>query len=121
MNQPQLSAIHGNEVDPDVEKLWAEVFKASAIVIVHSKKFGFTGMSKADPSIDDLLLYMKLIEGAIDALIENPDAVTLEEMRKLLNAQKQFANLKWVAKTLQQGDRTAFNEAMRNLEGQAPF
>lgn len=120
MTTNNLSVIHGNEVDPDVERLWAEVFKTSAIVIVHSKKFGFTGMHEADPSIEDLLMYMKLIEGAIDALIENSE-VTLEETRKLLNAQKQLATLKWVAKTLQQGDRAAFTDAMANLETQAPF
>lgn len=111
-----------NTVSADVEALWAAVFRCSAIVIVHAKKFGFTGMSKADPSIEDLLLYVRLVEGAIDGLIETPDVVTLEEMRLLLNAQKQFATLKMVAKILQNnGTHEQFEAAMLDLEKQAPF
>lgn len=78
-------------------------------------------MHDPDPNIHDLLMYVKLVEGAIDALIENPDAVSLEEMRMLLNAQKQLATLKLVAKTLQQGSHEEFEAAMRDLETQAPF
>jgi hypothetical protein len=123
MTHPIAAQLVGNEVNDDVEALWAAVFRCSAIVIQHATKFGFTGMHKADPSIADLLLYIRLVEGAIDGLIETPDTVTFEEMRLLLNAQKQFATLKMVAKILQskEGTHEQFAAAMRDLEGQASF
>jgi hypothetical protein len=122
MSQSNIAVLPGNEVDPDVERLWAAVFRCSAIVITHSKKFGFTGMTKPDPNIHDLLMYVKLVEGAIDVLVESPAAVSMEEMRLLLNAQKQFTSLKMVAKIIESnGTHDQFEDAIRELENQAPF
>jgi hypothetical protein len=119
MNQANVALV-GTQVDPDVERLWAAVFRCSGIVIQHAKKFGFTGMTVPDPNIHDLLIYVKLVEGAIDALIEDPEAISPEELRLLLNANKQMATLKRVALTLQQGSHEGFEAAMRELENQAP-
>ncbi len=119
MTQSNSSVIVGNEVDPDVEKLWASVFQSSAIVIVHAKKFGFNGMSQLNPNIDDLLIYLKLVVGALDAVTDFDTGVTPEEVRLLMNAKKQLATLESVAKMLKLGDVNGFHESMRELESQA--
>lgn len=118
MTQSNSSVLTGNDVHPNVQKVWEAVFRSSAVVIVHAKKFGFTGMDHLDPDIDQLLTYMYLVVGAIDALL-NSATVSPEEARLLLNAKKQIGNLESVAKMLQLGDVDGFDKAMRELESQA--
>lgn len=120
MNQPQPSAIHGNEVSPTVEDLWGLVFQCGEIVIKHSREFGFEGMHKPQPNIHQLILYVSLLEGAIDALTEEGDA-SFEEVRLLLNTKRRLATMKVAGKALRQGNQGDFEAAMRDLQNQAPF
>lgn len=120
MNQSQLSVIHGNEVSPTVEDLWNLIFQCGEIVIKHSRDFGFEGMHKPQPNIHHLVLYVGLLEGAIDALTEDGDA-SFEEVRLLLNTKRRLATMKVAGKALKQGNRGDFEAAMKDLQNQAPF
>jgi hypothetical protein len=104
----------------EVERLWAAVFRVSAGVIVHAKKFGFSGMSDMTPNIHDIMMYITFVESAIDALSNDKDA-EYEDIRLLLNSKRQMTTLKFVAKALDQGDYQAFEKAMHELETQAAF
>lgn len=120
MKQANVAAIQGNEVAPTVQDLWTAVFECGEIVIGHWKSFGFGEMHKPDPNIHDLILYVALLDGAINALLNTADK-TFEEVRLLLNTQRRLATMKEAGKYLEQKNQTEFEAAMGDLANQAPF
>ena len=77
-------------------------------------------MSKLNPNIHDIMLYIGIIEGGIDVLSADPDA-PYEDVRLLLNSKRQMSTLKYVASALNRGDLEDFEKAMADLESQANF
>lgn len=120
MTQAQVSVIHGNTVAPTIEGLWAEVFICGDLVVRHWKDFGFHGMHKPDPNIHHLILYVTLLEGAINALINNAD-ISTEETRLMLNAQLRLVIMKRAGQHLRDNQQEEFEAEMRELANQAPF
>lgn len=120
MTQPQLSFIIGNDVKPTVEALWEKVFLYSDVVIKHSRDFGFEGMHKPQPNIHQLVLYVGLLEGAVDTLVEDADA-SFEEIRLMLNSKRRLGSIKAAAKALIRKDQADFDAAIKDLETVAPF
>lgn len=77
-------------------------------------------MNQLNPNIHDIMLYIGIIEGAIDVLSTDPDA-PYEDVRLLLNSKRQMSTLKYVASALNRGDLEDFEKAMLDLENQAAF
>jgi hypothetical protein len=120
MNPPQLSMIIGNDVQPTVEALWDKVFQYSEVVLEHSRDFGFEGMHQPQPNIHQLVLYVGLLEGAIDVLTEDANA-TPEEIRLMLNSRRRLGSIKAAAKALIRENQEDFDAAIKDLENVAPF
>lgn len=120
MNQPQVQVIQGNEVKPTIETLWAAIFGCGDIVVKHWKDFGFSGMHQPNPNIHQLILYVILLEGVIEAAIRSEE-LSPEETRLMFNAQLRLNIMKRAGKHLKNNEQDEFEVAMRELANQAPF
>lgn len=113
------------EATPYVAQLWDGVFHTSNVVITNSKLYGFVGIQLIEnPNIRQLLASMSVVSTMLDKIMEaasspNTPDVGHDNMRMLLNARKQVAQLEAVAVALAANDEALYNEEVEKLELQA--
>lgn len=109
-----------NEQDKKhVEELWAKVFESSNRVISQNQKYGFQGVAKLPhPDVHVMVVQLKYFGAIIDILI---DQMPHDEMRLLLNAKAQIANMELLALAVSTNNLDAYRSALEALERQAVF
>jgi hypothetical protein len=103
-------------------KAWEDVFQASNKVLQHSKAFGFSGISVIpDPNIHQMLRTLRYIGPMLTDIMESLKELELspDDIRLMINAIEQIRRLEMVAMALIGNDEALFNEAIKDLDGQA--
>jgi len=104
-----------------VEQAWGGIMKVAETVVKKHEEFGFSLIAtKINPSLDDILRSLRVIEGIIDLLL--PD---MEEdfslARMVLNAKQQIVRIGQVSVALKTDNQDDYDAAIRELKAQAPF
>ena len=109
------------KVRPRLSMVLEKVFETTDTMLKVHTSVGFKDFNKTiDPSIEEILLDLKLIEAVLDTL----DAVGVldyDETRRVMNAKQQIWNVQNVATSLQNGDEASYLEAMKRLDTQVAF
>jgi hypothetical protein len=106
-------------ISDQVEKIWAEIFgTANKILQVHVK-FGFSEFAaKIDPSVDDILLSLKVVESLLDTLYTS-GTLEYSESRMVHNAKQQIWLVQCIAEALKNGNEEDYTAAIKKLGDQA--
>lgn len=104
-----------------LELAWDYVFKIVNIFITQHDKFGFSLIEKkSSPSIEDMLLSLKMM-GAILNIIDDSGSIDTGSQRMLLNAKQQIILFERAVLAIQGGDPNGYTEAVNGLRRQAQF
>ena len=115
------SAVWAAEISPRIEKLVNEIFTAANQVLQAHAKFGFSGIAQlANPSIEETLLFLNLIEAVLDTL-EGRSILDYDENRRVLNAKQQIWNVQNIANSLKSSNEKDYLDAIGRLDKQVDF
>lgn len=115
------STVWAVEIGPRIELLVNEIFTAANKVLQSHAKFGFSGIARlANPSIEETLLFLNLVEAVLDTL-EARNILDYDESRKVLNAKQQIWNVQNIANSLRSNNEKDYSDAIERLDKQVTF
>ena len=115
------SAVWAAEISPRIEILVNEIFIAANKVLQAHAKFGFSGIAQlANPSIEETLLFLNLVEGALD-ILDARSVLDYDESRRVLNAKQQIWNVQNIANSLKSSNENDYLDAIKRLDKQVDF
>lgn len=92
------------KVAVELENAWANVFKIVNHFLTHHDRFGFKLIEeKIDPSLEDLLMSLKVM-GSILNILDDLQSLDTSEQRMLLNAKQQIVLFERAALALKASD-----------------
>ena len=107
------------QIAPKVEELWGAIFQTADKILQVHLKFGFEQFTdKISPSIEDILLSLKVVESLLDTL-DNAGALEYTEHRLVMNAKQQIWLIECVGGALKNGDENDYNAAIHKMSNQA--
>lgn len=105
----------------EVEKIWADVFTSVNEIVKSHLNFGYTAIAvNIHPSIDDMLLSLKVVESGLDTVYAS-GKLQYEETRLILIAKQQIHHVQRVAEALKNENEADYEAAMKELECQVQF
>lgn len=110
---------HWRQISDQIEEIWAEIIKvANKVLRVHAK-FGFSEFSdRIHPSLEDILLGLKVVESALDT-VSASGSLEYSEGRKVQNAKQQIWLVECIGEALKHGDEADYQSAIQKLGNQA--
>lgn len=100
---------------------WANVFKVINHFISQHDQFGFKLIEeKIDPSIEDMLLSLKVM-GAILNILDGALSIEASEQRMLINAKQQIILFEQATLAVKGGDEAEYLRVVELLRTQAQF
>lgn len=108
-----------SQVAVEVENTWADVFTTIDKILKVHLKFGFENFAKnLNPSIEDVLLSLKVAESLLDALY-NSAKLDYSEQRMIFNCKQQILLVQELAEAVRNKDQGGYEEAIGRLRNQA--
>lgn len=108
------------QIQDEVEAAWSDIFKVVNTVVDHHVLFGFKLIeSKINPSFQDILLSLKMMEALLDVF--PVDDVEYATSRMILNAKQQINNIELVVTALKHKRQDDYETAIARLRTQAQF
>lgn len=108
------------QIQDEVEAAWSGIFKVVNTVVDHHVQFGFKLIeSKINPSFQDILLSLKMMEALLDVF--PVDDVEYATSRMILNAKQQINNIELVVTALKHKRQDDYEAAIARLRTQAQF
>ncbi len=108
-----------SQVAVEVENTWADVFTTIDKILKVHLKFGFENFAKnLNPSIEDVLLSLKVAESLLDALY-NSAKLDYSEQRLIFNCKQQILLVQELAEAVRNKDQGGYEEAIRRLRNQS--
>ena len=109
------------KVAVELENAWANVFKIVNHFLTHHDRFGFKLIEeKIDPSLEDLLMSLKVM-GSILNILDDLQSLDMSEQRMLLNAKQQIVLFERAALALKASDEAEYEDVVESLRKQAQF
>lgn len=104
-------------VASQVEEIWGEVFQTADRISKVHLKFGFEKFTdKISPSIEDIVLSLKVIEAVLDGIHHVLD---YSEQRLVSNSKQQILWVQDLAEALKNNDEPRYTQAIDKLTKQA--
>lgn len=108
------------QIQGEVDAAWSSIFRVVNTVVDHHVQFGFKLIeSKINPSFQDILLSLKVMEALLDVF--PVDDVEYATSRMILNAKQQINNIELVVTALKHNRQDDYEAAMTRLRTQAQF
>jgi hypothetical protein len=108
------------QIQGEVDAAWSSIFRVVNTVVDHHVQFGFKLIeSKINPSFQDILLSLKMMEALLDVF--PVDDVEYATSRMILNAKQQINNIELVVTALKHNRQDDYEAAMARLRTQAQF
>lgn len=107
-----------------VEEMWSNVFNASNKLIQDTKLFAFSEIeSLPKPNIHQMLKTLTVFDNILDLILtlNQNGQVDVKDTRLIFNAKQQILLMERIATALRNKDRPDYDEAVLQLENQAPF
>lgn len=121
MSTTKAVGIDWDKVKPLVEQAWAGVFQVVNTVIASHDNYGFKSIeSKINPSLQDILRGLKVMEAILDAILAE-NQLEYDSSRLILNAKQQINCIELIAVALKHGREDDYEEAIAKLSRQAQF
>lgn len=110
-----------NQIAPQVEEVWAEIFAVANNIIKVHLKFGFSEFAgKINPSVDDILLSLKVVDSLLSTLYDS-GTLEISESRMVHNAKQQIWLIRCISDALKMGSEADYAAAIAKLGAQAQF
>ena len=123
MTQKSVSVVDvdSGRLPETLEKAWDLVLQITNSFLKAHDKFGFELVEKkSNPSLEDMLLSLKVMSGILNSL---DDAGFFEgsEQRKLLNAKQQIIWFERATLSLKEKDEAGYESVIALMKNQAQF
>ena len=109
------------QVVAEVELTWSDVFSTVDRILKVHLRFGFEKFAEnLHPSIDDVVLSLKIAESLLDTLY-NSAKLDYSEQRLIFNCKQQILLVQELAEAVRNRDQSGYEQAIGRLRNQAPF
>lgn len=107
------------QISDQIEVIWDEILEVANTVLQAHAKFGFSEFAdKINPSLEDILLSLKVVESALDTVYAT-GTLEYSEERKVQNAKQQIWLVQSIGAALKHGNEADYESAMEKLGNQA--
>mgnify|MGYP003412670872 FL=1 len=113
--------IDGNGLPDTLERAWELVLELTNSFLRTHDKFGFELVEKkSNPSLEDMLLSLKVMGGILNSL-DDSGVFDGSEQRKLLNAKQQIVWFESATLALKEKDQAGYESVIAMMKNQAQF
>lgn len=113
------AAARWKEISASVEEVWAEVLSVADTVLKAHAKFGFDQFAeKIDPSLDEILFGLQIIESVLDTISATGN-LEYSELRKISNAKQQILWVQTIGNALKYGNEADYLDSIGKLGNQS--
>lgn len=123
MTQESVNVVDtdGNGLPDDLESAWDLVLSLTNSFLRANDKFGFALVEKkSNPSLEDMLLSLKVMAGILNSLDES-GVFEGSEQRKLLNAKQQIVWFERATLALKEKNQEEYESVIAMMKNQAQF
>lgn len=105
------------EISREVELIWSAVMKVADKVLLAHANFGFRKFEeKISPSLDEILLSLRVITSILDSIDESLD---YSEIRMVANAKQQILWIQTIGNALRYGNEIDYLASVEKLRSQS--